>query len=247
MKSLIDQEVNEQKLNDKDKNKLFQSFSVFDLEKNLELSDKLIIREYDKNTFYSDLNKWLTNINSNSNSFEVAAYFAARLMYSLNNYAKQEGKYYESDQTNLYRGIKLPYSKVLLYERAKGKKIVYSTFTSVSESANIADNFSGRKNTQSSYENTNKFSVIVIISNNYKKEWISNGIKIEDISQYKNEKEVIFQPYSFYYVKDVQIDHKNYKADIYLETIGKKEILEEQIKIGKEIKYNDNEKIMEAK
>ena len=39
----------------------------------------------------------------------------------------------------------------------------------------------------------------------------------------------------------------NYKADIYLETIGKKEILEEQIKIGKEIKYNEREKMMEAK
>ena len=168
-------------------------------------------------------------------------------MYSLNNYTKKEGKYYESDQTNLYRGIKLPYSKVLLYERAKGKKIVYSTFTSVSESAKIADNFAGRKNTQSLYENTYKFSFIIYISNNYKREWISNGIKIEDISRYKKEKEVIFQPYSFYYVKDVQIDHKNYKADIDLETIGKKEILEEQIQIRKEIEYNENENIMEAK
>ena len=97
---------------------MFQSFSVFDLENNLELSDKLIIREYEKNTFYSDLNKWLTNINSNSNTLEVVSYFAARLMYSLNNYTKKEGKYYESDQTNLYRGIKIPYLKVLLYERA---------------------------------------------------------------------------------------------------------------------------------
>ena len=111
----------------------------------------------------------------------------------------------------------------------------------------IADKFWGRKNSQSLYKNTNKFSVILYISNKYKKEWISNCVKIKDLSLCENEKEIIFQPFSFYYVKDVQIDHKNYKADIYLETIGKKEILEEQIKIGKEIEYNENEKIMEAK
>lgn len=63
----------------------------------------------------------------------------------------------------------------------------------------------------------------------------------------KKEKEILYLPFSFFFVKDVIIDHKNYKADIYLETIGKKEILEEQIRIGKEIKYNENEKIMEVK
>ena len=36
-------------------------------------------------------------------------------------------------------------------------------------------------------------------------------------------------------------------AEIFLETIGKKEILEEEIKLGKEIKYNEKEKIMEVK
>ena len=43
------------------------------------------------------------------------------------------------------------------------------------------------------------------------------------------------------------IDLENYKADIYLETIGKKEILEEKIIFGKEIKYNEQEKILEVK
>ena len=55
----------------------------------------------------------------------------------------------------------------------------------------------------------------------------------------------MFLPFSFYYVRDVQIDIKNYTADIYLETIGKKEILEEEIKKGKEIEYNQNENIIQ--
>ena len=85
------------------------------------------------------------------------------------------------------------------------------------------------------------------IKNFTKKQWISNGIDIQKESQYTTEKEILYQPFSFYYVRDVQIDIKNYLADIYLDTIGKTEILEEKIKIGKEIEYNKKEGIMQVK
>ena len=49
-----------------------------------------------------------------------------------------------------------------------------------------------------------------------------------------------------YKVISVKFDIKGHKADIFLETIGKKEILEEQIKLGKKIKYNKSENIMEV-
>ena len=163
----------------------------------------------------------------------------------LNNYGKNEKKYYDK-KSNLYGGIKLPYSNVLLYERAKGKIIVLSGFILASKEHKIAENFSGRKNTRTLYNLENRFSVILFIKNYYNKKRIPNGVKIEDLSQNKKEKTILFLPYSFFYVRDVQIDHINFKADIYLENIGKKEILEEQIKIRKEIKYNKNEKIMEA-
>ena len=48
-------------------------------------------------------------------------------------------------------------------------------------------------------------------------------------------------------MKDVQIDTQNYTSTIYLETIGKEEILEEQIEKGKEIEFNEKTKIMEVK
>ena len=243
MKSLVEQENKEKKLYNKDQNSILQGFLTFDVEKDPKFLDNLIIKEYEKNTFYGDLNKWLNNINFNS--FEVVSYFTARLMYSLNKFAKKEGNYYNSNETELYRGIKLPYSGILPYERAKGKIIVLSSFTSTSEEAKIAERFSGRRNTQALYENKKRFSVILRLKNYYKRDWISNGVNLKTISPYR-EREILFLPFSFFFVRDVQIDHVNYKADIYLETIGKKEILEEQIKIGKEIKYNENEKIMEV-
>ena len=149
MKSLIEKENEEGKLYNKNKNKLLEGFLTFDLKEDLKSLDKLIIKEYEKNTFYGDLNKWL--MNANFNSFDVVAYFTARLMYSLNNYAKQEGKYCDLDGKDVYRGIKLSYSSILPYERAKGQIITLSSFISTSEEAKIAENFSGRKDTISLY------------------------------------------------------------------------------------------------
>ena len=243
MKSLINKENKEKKLY-KDQNVLLQGFLTFDINKDLELLDKLIIKEYTKETFYSDLNKWL--MNSKFNSYEVVAYFTARLMYSLNNFGKNGNTYYITNKNELRRGLKMPYSSLLPYERAKGKVILLSSFTSTTEEAQIAEKFSGRKNTQTLYKTKKRFSVILIITNFYKKDWVPNGVNIQKLSVF-DEKEILYQPFSFYFVREVQIDQKNYKADIYLETIGKQEILEEKIKIGKEIKYNEKEKIMQVK
>ena len=155
--------------------------------------------------------------------------------------------YYNSNNAFVHRGIKLPYSCLLPCERAKGKVILLSGFTSTSLDEKQAKNFSGRNQTKEQYNTRLIFSVIFIINNHYKEKWISNGVNIQKESVFKKEKEVLYQPFSFYYVRDVNIDLDNYTADIYLETIGKYEILEEKIKVGKTIKYNEKEKIMEIK
>ena len=71
-------------------------------------------------------------------------------------------------------------------------------------------------------------------------------VNIENVS-YEKVSWNVFLPFTFYYVKDVKINTKNHTADIYLEVIGKKEILEEEIKNGKEIEYNKNENIIQIK
>ena len=245
MKSLIEDENLKKKLYHKNANQVIEGFLKFDIIEDLKSLDKKIIKEYTKETIYSDLNKWLNN--SNFKSFEEVGYFTARLMYSLNNYAKERGTFYSSNETEVRRGVKWLYSTLLQYERAKGKVILLSAFTSTSEIPAVAEKFSNRKNVQALYKKHKKFSVIFIIKNYSKKEWISNGVKIQELSEFVIEKEVLYQPFSFYFVRDVEIDLKNYKADIYLETIGKKEILEEQIQKGKRILYNEKEKIMQAK
>ena len=228
----------------KTKNTLVQGFMTFEIKKDLDLLNKLIIKEYTKETFYGDLNRWL--MNSKMNSYDTIAYFTSRLMLSLNKYGKENNMYYKKNQKILRRGIKLPYSNLLPYERAVGKIILLSAFTSTSEAEKTARNFSGRINAVEQYKTQKKFSVIYIITNNYKSNWVPCGINVQEESAY-DEKEILFQPFSFYFVRKLDINKENYTADIYLETIGKTEILEEKIKKGKKILYNDNSKIMEAK
>ena len=48
-------------------------------------------------------------------------------------------------------------------------------------------------------------------------------------------------------MKDVKFDLKKYTADIYLETVGKTKILEDEIKKGKKITYDKNLKIIKIK
>ena len=244
MKNLIDEEAKNQTLKNLNKNDLLKGFKEFDIKKDLEELDKKIIQEYTGNSYYGDINKWLLNFSISS--FQEVAYFTARLMFSLNNYGSKQNKFF-CENRELYRGASIPYSSLLAYQRAKGKIIILSAFTSTSEKLELAQDWSGR-NYPDKEEYDGIFSVIFYINNIWNKGWIPNGINIQEVSYYKeSEKEVLFQPFSFCFVKDVKFDLKKFTADIYLDTVGKTENLENAIKNGKKIEYNEDLKIIQIK
>ena len=215
---------------------------TINLEEDIDKLSELLIKKYTKNTIHEPVNKWLMS----SDCYESIEFFTAKLMFALNSYAKKKDKFYKN-QKKLYRGTQIPYSSLLPYERAKKKKICFSAFTSTTPDEKIANNFSERGEVQNNFESNLKFSVVFEINNVYQKGWVSNGIDIQNISYYENEEEVLFQPFSFYYVEDVIINLKQYTAVIKLTTIGKKEILEEKIKNGNEIIFNPKENIIDIK
>ena len=163
---------------------------ILDINENLEYIDKLIIKEYTKTSLHGDLNKWLMNLAMDYNYYEAVAYFTGRLMYSLNSYAQKKTKFFTQNDNTIYGVIKIPYSCLLLYKRAKGNIILLTSFTSTSLSKERALAFSGRKNSKEIYKTNLLFSVLFIIKNKWKENWISNGIDIHDISCYQNEKEI---------------------------------------------------------
>ena len=237
----------------KDEKKVINGFLTFDIKQDLDNIGKKFsdenslddtIKEYTGNSIYKDLNKWLLEY---KNIYESVAYFTARLMYNLNIYAHKRDMFFNDNNKILYRGIQIPYSNLLPYERARGKIIILSSFTSTSENKEVALKFAERKNSKKLYQEKLLFSVLYIIKNKWEKNWISNGINIQNISKYKKEKEVIFLPFSFYYVEKVDINLSKYTADIYLETMGKTEIFEEKLVKEKELFYDGYENIIRFK
>lgn len=223
------------------KEKLIKSFETFDLTQDLENLHKLIIYEYTRNTYYSNLNKWLSAFSAEA--YEIISYYTARLMYALNSYALKSNLFYNKDKI-LYRGTKATYIALLPYERLKGKIILFSAFTSISEDISTAIFFSSREKIRELYEAKKYFSVIFKIKNYFKNNCISCGINIQSISKYEEEKEILFQPFSFYFVRNVKFDYKKYTVDIDLEIIPKKEIFEEKIRNGGKVIYDKETNLM---
>ena len=212
-----------------------ESFRTFDLDKDLKTLDQMLINEYTKNTLYGDLNNWLRSLKTNV--YEKISYYTARLMYSLNNYGFEKKKFF-TDNITLYRGAKTKYTNLLPFERAIGKVITISNFNSTSKSKLLAEKWSGREKSKKIYFYNRKFSVIYKIKNIVDKS-IPCGINIAKISAYGKEEEILFQPFSFYLVKNVIFDYEEFSVDIELEVLLRKEILEYQIKKGKKVNYDN--------
>ena len=225
----------------KDKKVILDGLKTFNISKDLETLDKLVIKEYTKNTFHGDLNNWLRILDYNA--YEAISYFTSRLMYSLNNYAQKSNLFFKEKQI-LYRGAKTNYINLLPFERLKGKKILLTSFTSSSESLSVANIFSGREKAKEIFKEYKKFSVIYKITNNVMDDCIPCGIDIQALSDFTFEKEILFQPFTFYLVKNVDFNFIECTADIELETISKKEILEEKIKYGKKVIYDQKLRLL---
>ena len=224
---------NEPKKNNK--NSSSEEFRTPDLHKDI----KILLDMHD------GYNKWVSysTIDLYNYQYNYQCYLFGRIIYTLHCLSNKNKICLNKDNIDLFRRRKLSFTELLNYERVKGRIIMEPNFIVAFDDKNkyikeriLERNYSFLKP---------YFSVLFIIKNNYKKNCISNIIEFK----YKDEyyKTYFIFPFSFFYVKDVKIDLKNYIADIYLETIEKSAILEEQIKKGKEIYYDEKENIIKIK
>ena len=242
---LINKEDQEKKLKEK-KTTLDDAFQNF--EKNDDIENiKLIIKEYTKNTFYGDFNRWQLSLDAKY--YISFAYFASRLIFCLNEYGKainektNKNNYFDINQ-KIFRGMVSPLKNILPYKRAEKKVIVFPSFTSTSLKIEVGQGCAKRERSRTSKIKENEFSVIYYITNIYKKGWIPNCIDVQDISEFQDEFEILYQTFSFFYVEKVIIDYKVKNVDIYLKTIGKSCILEEEIRNGRDIEYNKKDNMI---
>lgn len=127
------------------------------------------------------------------------------------------------------------------YERAKGKLICFPSFTSTSGEFKVASAFSKDN------KGPNQYETIITINYIYKKGFIPTAVDVSKIAvpEHEYEKEYIFPPYTFFIVKNVAIDHLKKIAEIEIDTVGKKEIIEKNMEKGSNLIYNKEEGFME--
>ena len=194
----------------------------------------------EKDSFYQDLNSWLRGLDALA--YDKIGYFVSDLMFCLNEYGVYKNTGVIVD-TTLYRGTKLNYIDLLLYERNLGKIITLPSFTSTSVEKRVAENFSGRESLES---NNGLFSVIFFIEIKDSENYCPVAFDIQEISKYESEREILILPFTFFRIKKVDISLESLKADIYLEVIRKPEVLEVYIKEKNKLTYNENENIVEV-
>ena len=190
-----------------------------------------IIELYTKeeDSYYKDFNFWLSS--SDPLAIQKTAWFIASVINNLNIFGQKHKKGLTKSH-KLYRGVKSNLSDLLDYERAKGKLICFPSFTSTTILLEIAVNFSKTKNKE-------QYETIIIIDYIYKKDFIPTAIDVSEISAFPHEKEYLFPPYSFFKVKNTKIDHSSRTAEIELETVGRKKILEEYLKDASTLVYKE--------
>ena len=127
-------------------------------------------------------------------------------------------------------------------------KITFPYFFSMVNKKPFVD-ISSKRNLSSKERKEKEFySVIMKIEYLYDEGYEPCVIDLNNLAQYPDEEEeFILLPFTFLTLKNIEIDSDKYTADIELEIIGKKEILEYKIKESKIIEYDKDEKIMIAK
>ena len=228
------------------KNELIKSLNVFkNEEKDKSIYLKRVIGKHtdEKNSFYQDLNFWLRQLDALV--YDNISFFASNLIYCLNEYGKLKYKGINQDII-LYRGNRLKYKDILLYEKYFNEIITFPFFVSTSLSKEIAEEFSEKDlYTNEERKNREEYSVLFDIIIKKDINCFPVAIDIQEISKYKNEKEFVIVPFTFFRIIDIIKDLDCFIVYITLEVINKIDILEKYIKNKKKLKYNNTKNIIE--
>lgn len=204
--------------------------------KDISSNEKNLIKIYTRSTgsFYNDFNKWLRELDPFA--YKKISWFIAALMYQLNRYGNVHGL---TESKTLYRGIKMNYTDLLLYKRFEGRIVCFPSFTSSTEKKEVAENFNEKDgDTLEDRKNKKVFFVTMVINYKFSNNFIYSAIDISQCSDYPNEEERLFPPFTFFKLNKLNIDYNNYTSSIELDSIGRKEILEKRIRNGNILKYN---------
>ena len=206
--------------------------------------DEIIICYLKNNYFSTILNRLL--MTKEITLYKKIGYFVGNLMHCLVQYGKKEEKGVKKPKT-FYSGLLLNIIDLLEFLKNRNNKIFFPYFLSMTTNLQLAENSSKRNIPVEERKEKDLYSVIMTIHYRYyNKEYEPCIYEVKDLSEIKNEEENILLPFTFLIFENMEIDSEKYIADITLNILGKKEILEYKIQQNKKIIYDSKNKIIVA-
>ena len=203
---------------------------------------KKIIISYLKNDDFSKLFNSLL-MKKDISDYKKIAYFAGNLMHSLVQYGKKEKKGINNEKS-YYKGMQLNIIDLLEYLKNRNFNITFPYFFSMSDNNKFAEITSKRNLSEKERKEKEYYSVIMKIDYLYDSGYEPSIIDLKDLAQYPDEEEFILLPFTFLTLNTINIDSNKFIADIEMQIIGKKEILETKIKESKTLVFDKKNKIM---
>ena len=170
---------------------------------------------------------------------QIIGYFVSNFIHSLVEYGK-EVKIGVNSSMTFYRGMQLDIVDLLEYLKNRGLIITFPNFISITNKKDFVETDKERKDKEF-------YSVIMKINYIYVDGYEPSVFNLKDLSQHPDGEEFILLPFTFLKLKSIKIDSSKYIADLELDIIGKKEILEYKIKESKTIEFDSSQNIMIAK
>ena len=173
---------------------------------------------------------------------------AGLMTYALYKYYNDNPGIKINEDIVLYRKLTLSIKDLYAYDLFEKKIICFPSFTSTSKNIDAFDYPEVKKHKNSMYgTNSDKFicrekSVLIKISYKYKEGYECPCFSIKDISQFENEEEYVFPPFSFFRITNYCMNEgtKNDPVVIELEVIPKCIDFEKNLKNGGKVFYDIN-------
>ena len=214
--------------------------------KDISSNEEEIINKYTQElgSFYKDFNVWLNTLDPFA--YNKISWFIAKLMNALDKYSINKGHGLRERKT-LYRGIKMSISDLLFFQMLEGQLVTFPSLTSTSIHKKVAEEFSWRNKSIKQREEKGIFSVILTIDYIFKDDFYPYSIDVSEISDFPSEDERLFPPFSFFFINEVKIGpYDQYYADIKMTSVGRKGILELELKDNCNLVYDKNDGYMKV-
>ena len=178
--------------------------------------------------------------------FEKIGYFTSNLMYSFVQYGQQRGRGVNYAQT-FFKGKLLNLLTILEFLKNKETLITFPYFFNFTINKEFAELTSKRYYYDGKKKDNELYSVMMKFDYLHDDGYEPSIFQLKYLMQYPEEEDYILLPFTFLKITKVKIDSIKFIADIDLSIVGKLNILENDIRKGKNLEYDDQNHLMVIK